>query len=31
VLVPKLAAIGAIAAMSKNWIIIIEKKVKQEV
>jgi hypothetical protein len=31
VLAPKLAAIGAIAAMSKNWTIIIEKKVKQEV
>ena len=28
---PQLAAIGAIAAMSKNWTIIIEKKVKQEV
>jgi hypothetical protein len=26
VLAPKLAAIGAIAAMSKNWTIIIEKK-----
>jgi hypothetical protein len=26
VLVPKLAAIGAITAMSKNWTIIVEKK-----
>jgi hypothetical protein len=26
VLAPKLAAIGAIAAMSKNWTIIIERK-----
>jgi hypothetical protein len=30
VLAPQLAAIGAIAAMSKNWTIIIEKKVKKE-
>ncbi len=30
VLVPKLAAIGAITAMSKNWTIIVEKKVEQE-
>jgi hypothetical protein len=31
VLAPQLAAIGAIAAMSKNWTIIIEEMVKQEV
>ena len=30
VLAPQLAAIGAIAAMAKDWTIIIEKKVKQE-
>ena len=30
VLAPQLAAIGAIAAMAKEWTIIIEKKVKQE-
>jgi hypothetical protein len=29
-LAPQLAAIGAIAAMSKDWTIIIEKKVQQE-
>ncbi|RQW78581.1 MAG: DUF4342 domain-containing protein [Geobacter sp.] len=29
VLAPQLAAIGAIAAMAKDWTIIIEKKVKQ--
>ncbi len=27
---PQLAAIGAIAAIAKDWTIIIEKKVKQE-
>jgi hypothetical protein len=27
---PELAAIGSIAAMAKDWTIIIEKKVKQE-
>jgi hypothetical protein len=31
VLAPQLAAIGAIAAVSKNWTIIIEKEVKQVV
>ena len=30
VLAPQLAAIGAIAAMAKDWTIIIEKKVKQQ-
>jgi hypothetical protein len=30
VLAPQLAAIGAIAAMAKDWTIIIEKNVKQE-
>jgi hypothetical protein len=30
VLAPQLAAIGAVAAMAKDWTIIIEKKVKQE-
>jgi hypothetical protein len=30
VLAPQLAAIGAIAAMAKDWTIIIEKKVEQE-
>jgi len=30
VFAPQLAAIGAIAAMAKDWTIIIEKKVKQE-
>ena len=30
VLAPQLAAIGAIAAMAKDWTIIIEKKLKQE-
>ena len=30
VLAPQLAAIGAIAAMAKDWTIIIENKVKQE-
>ena len=30
VLAPQLAAIGAIAAMAKDWTIIIEKKAKQE-
>lgn len=30
VLAPQLAAIGAIAAMAKDWTIIIEKKVKRE-
>jgi hypothetical protein len=29
VLAPQLAAIGAIAAMAKDWTIIIEKKVKE--
>ncbi len=29
-LAPQLAAIGAIAAMAKDWTIIIEKKVKEE-
>jgi hypothetical protein len=29
-LAPQLAAIGAIAAMSKDWTIIIEKKIQQE-
>jgi Domain of unknown function (DUF4342) len=30
VLAPQLAAIGAIAAMAKDWTIIIEKRVSQE-
>ena len=30
VLAPQLAAIGAIAAMAKDWTIIIEKKVESE-
>jgi hypothetical protein len=30
VLAPQLAAIGAIAAMAKDWTIIVEKKAKQE-
>jgi hypothetical protein len=30
VLAPQLAAIGAIAAMAKDWTIVIEKKVKEE-
>ena len=30
VLVPKLAAIGAIAAMAENWTIIVEKKPEQK-
>jgi hypothetical protein len=29
-LAPQLAAIGAIAAMAKDWTLIIEKKVKEE-
>jgi hypothetical protein len=30
VLAPQLAAIGAIAAIAKDWTIIVEKKAKQE-
>jgi len=30
VLAPQLAAIGAIAAIAKDWTIIVEKKVKEE-
>ena len=30
VLAPQLAAIGAIAAIAKNWTIIVEKKAEQE-